>query len=224
MEVIEELGIDNLKIIQDDGLYRFTSDAVLLSRFADARKNDVVADFCSGSGIVGIHYYAVNKNCKSVDLIEIQKNLADLSKKTIELNGLQDVFTVLNTPIQDLNNEYNGKYSLILCNPPYKKIGSGERNGQDHIAMCRHEVTVTQEEIVKVAAKKLKHGGRLCMCQRIERFTDLVVEMRKNGLEPKVIQFVSTSTDKPPYLFLINAVKGVKPQLKIPVNAINGVN
>ena len=55
MKVIEELGIDNLKIIQDDTLYRFTSDAVILSKFADARKNDVVADFCSGSGIVGIH-------------------------------------------------------------------------------------------------------------------------------------------------------------------------
>ena len=223
MQVIEELGIDNLKIIQDDTLYRFTSDAVILSKFADARKNDVVADFCSGSGIVGIHYYALNKNCKSVDLIEIQQELANLSQKTIEINGLEEIFTVINKPIQDLGSEYNGKYSLILCNPPYKKKDSGERNLEPKIAMCRHEVTVTQEEIVKVASKKLKFGGRLCMCQRIERFTDLITEMRKNGLEPKTIQFVTTAIDKPPYLFLVNAVKGVKPQLKIPVNVINGV-
>lgn len=223
MEVIEELGIDNLKIIQDDCLYRFTSDAVILSKFADARKNDVVADFCSGSGIVGVHYYAINKNCKSVDLVEIQSDLAALSQKTINLNGLNDIFTVINTPIQQLGNEYNGKYSLILCNPPYKKRDSGEKNMQNHIAMCRHEVTVTQEEIVSVAAKKLKFGGRLCMCQRIERFTDLIIELRKNGLEPKTIRFVTTAIDKPPYLFLINAVKGVKPQLKVLTNIINGV-
>ena len=38
MEVIEELGIGNLKIIQDDTLYRFTSDAVLLTRFAKAKR------------------------------------------------------------------------------------------------------------------------------------------------------------------------------------------
>lgn len=223
MEVIEELGIDNLKIIQDDCLYRFTSDAVILSKFADARKNDVVADFCSGSGIVGVNYYAINKNCKSVDLVEIQSDLAALSQKTINLNGLNDIFTVINTPIQQLGNEYNGKYSLILCNPPYKKRDSGEKNMQNHIAMCRHEVTVTQEEIVSVAAKKLKFGGRLCMCQRIERFTDLIIELRKNGLEPKTIRFVTTAIDKPPYLFLINAVKGVKPQLKVLTNIINGV-
>jgi tRNA1Val (adenine37-N6)-methyltransferase len=223
MKVIEDLGIKNLKIVQDDELYRFTSDAVILSKFADARKNDVVADFCSGSGIVGIHYYALNKNCKSVDLIEIQPELASLSQESIKLNGLENVFNVINLPIQQLSNEYNDKYSLILCNPPYKKKNSGEVNGEQKIAMCRHEITVTQEEIVSVASKKLKHGGRLCMCQRIERFTDLIVCMRNNGLEPKTIQFVSTSPTNPPYLFLVNAVKGVKPQLKIPANVINGV-
>ena len=222
MKVIEDLGIDNLKIIQDDTLYRFTSDAVLLSKFADARKNDVVADFCSGSGIVGIHYYALNKNCKSVDLIEIQPALASLSKETLTLNGLNDIFNVINVPLQSLGGEYNGKYSLILCNPPYKKKGSGEVNGNEDIAMCRHEITITQEEIVEVASKKLKHGGRFCICQRIERFTDLIVSLRQNGLEPKQIQFVSTAPTKAPYLFMVNAVKGVKPQLKIPVNAING--
>jgi tRNA1(Val) A37 N6-methylase TrmN6 len=183
----------------------------------------VVADFCSGSGIVGIHYYALNKNCKTVDLIEIQPELASLSQETLDLNGLNDIFSVINLPIQKLGNEYNGKYSLILCNPPYKKKGSGEVNGNDKVAMCRHEITVTQEEIISVASKKLKHGGRLCMCQRIERFTDLIVSLRQNGLEPKTIRFVSTAKDNPPYLFLVNAVKGVKPQLKIPVNEINGV-
>ena len=222
MKVIEELGIDNLKIIQNDELYRFTSDAVMLSKFADAKKDDIVADFCSGSGIVGIHYYALNKNCKSVDLIEIQPELASLSKESIDIKNLGDIFNVINLPIQQLGNEYNGKYSLILCNPPYKKKGSGEVNGNENIAMCRHEITVTQEEIISVASKKLKHGGRLCICQRIERFTDLIVSLRQNGLEPKQIQFVSTSANNPPYLFMVNAVKGVKPQLKIPVNAING--
>jgi tRNA1(Val) A37 N6-methylase TrmN6 len=53
--------IDGLKIVQDTRLYRFTSDSVLLSRFAHAKKNDVVADFCAGSGIVAFHFYALNK-------------------------------------------------------------------------------------------------------------------------------------------------------------------
>lgn len=224
MEVIESLEIENYKIVQDDTLYRFTSDAVILSRFMSVKKNDIVADFCSGSGIVGIHYYAINKNAKSVDLVEIQEELANLSKKSIELNGLENIFTVINKPIQELGNEYNGKYTLISVNPPYKKAGSGEHSQDIKKAMCKHEITVTQEEIISVASKKLMHGGRLCMCQRIERFTDLIVEMRKCGLEPSRIQFVITDKSPVPYLFLVEGVKGVKPQLKVLENYVNRVD
>ena len=138
LEVIEELGIDNLKIIQDDTLYRFTSDAVILSRFATSKKGDIVADFCSGSGIVGIHFYALNKNIKSVDLFEIQKELYDISTKSIALNNLQSVITAYNTPLQEIPNTFNAKYTLILCNPPYKKKNSGETSIDIKKAMCKH--------------------------------------------------------------------------------------
>ena len=222
MEVIEDIGIDNLKIIQDDSLYRFTSDAVILSRFASSKKGDIVADFCSGSGIVGIHYYALNKNVKSVDLFEIQKELYDVSVKSIELNNLQDKFTAYNMPIQEIGNKFNTKYSLILCNPPYKKKNSGEVSTDIKKAMCKHEITVTQEEIIEIASKKLNFGGRLCMCQKVERFTDMIVKMREVSLEPSRIQFVLNKEGNAPYLYLIEAVKGVKPQLKVLPNIING--
>ncbi len=222
MEVLEDLGIKNLKIYQDTELYRFTSDAVLLSKFASCKKGEIVADFCSGSGIVGLHYFALNENIKSVDLIEIQNELAKLSQKTITLNNLDSTFKVLNMPLQQLDNTYNEKYSLILCNPPYKKAGSGEPNPNKHLAICRHEVTITQEEIVKIASKKLKYQGRLCMCQRTERLTDLIICMRQYNLEPSRIQFVVTNSNKKPYLFLIEGVKNVKPQLKVLENVVNG--
>ena len=61
MERLEDLQINGYKIYQDDKLYHFTSDSVLLSRFTSVKKNDVVADFCSGSGIVGLHLFALNK-------------------------------------------------------------------------------------------------------------------------------------------------------------------
>ena len=221
MLVLDDLLIDGLKIYQDDSLYRFTSDAVILSKFASFKRGDVVADFCSGSGIVGLHFYALNKGVKWVDLVEIQPELAELSQKTIEYNNLAEKFTVINKPIQDLTSDYNGKYSLILCNPPYKKAGSGEPNSNLKIAMCRHEITVTQEEIIEIAAKKLKHGGRLCMCQRTERLVDLIAKMVSVGLNPTRIQMVVTKAGGAPYLFLIEGVKGVKPQLKILPEFVN---
>lgn len=221
MEVLEDLLIDNLKIYQDTDLYRFTSDSIILSRFASFRKNEVVGDFCSGCGIVGIHYYAIHKNLKQVDLIEIQKPLFELANKTIEYNKIGEKVFSYNLAIQDLDSSFNDKYSLILCNPPYKKEKSGDKNENDHIAICRHEIKVTLEEIIKVAYKKLKFGGRICICQRIERFVDIIIMMKENRIEPNRIQFVSNKKDGAPYLCLIEGTKGLKPQLEVLATKIN---
>ena len=83
-EVLEDMMIDGLQIVQDTRLYRFTSDSVLLSRFAHAKKNDVVADFCAGSGIVAFHFYALNRpklRDLRFTLFEMQEELSALSKK-----------------------------------------------------------------------------------------------------------------------------------------------
>ena len=214
-ETLEDLLIDGLKIIQNKTLYRFSSDAVLLSRFASFKKGDVVADFCAGSGIVGLHFYALNKDVKRVDGYEIQSSLADTFTRTIEYNGLADKVFCYNMPIQDIPKEKNGEYSLILCNPPYKKKNSGETNPEGHIAICRHEIAVTLDEIISVSAKKLKHGGRLCICQRVERLTDTLTLMRQNKIEPYRLQFVISGNEPKPYLFLIEGVKGITRQLTV---------
>ncbi len=220
-ETLEDLMIDGLKIIQNKNLYRFSSDAVLLSRFADYRKGDKVADFCSGSGIVGLHYYALHKNVKEVCLFELQACLSEMAERTVEYDGLKDKVKCFNMPVQEIPDEYNGYFSLILCNPPYKKKSSGEQNPDDHIAICRHEIAVTLEEIISIASKKLKNGGRLCICQRIERLTDVLCLMRANKLEPSKITMVFSGDKKEPYLFMSEGVKGIRPQLKITEKVVN---
>ena len=111
-EVVEELLVDNLKIIQDTRLYRFTSDSVLLSRFARAKSGDTVADFCAGSGIVAFHFYALHRAMKglSFTLFEMQEELSRLSEKTAALNGF-DNFGFFRGRIQDIPDEYREKFS-----------------------------------------------------------------------------------------------------------------
>ena len=58
-EVLEEFFEDK-KIIQNTGLYRFTSDSILLSKFVRFKSGDKVADFCAGSGVVGFHFLCLN--------------------------------------------------------------------------------------------------------------------------------------------------------------------
>ena len=221
MERIEDLLINDLKIYQDDDLYTFTSDAVLLSRFAKVKRGDVVADFCSGSGIVGLHLYALNQDLiNSVTLFEMQKPLFELSKKSIELNGLEDKFFAVNTKLQDIDNSYAGKFSLIVCNPPYMPVGHGQTQENWQIAVCRSELELSLEQLISAINKCLKFGGRTCIVHRADRLADIIYCMRARGIEPKRLQFVS-SGKKEPYLLMIEGVKGGKSGIKILNNTEN---
>lgn len=216
-EVLEELYGD-YKIIQNTGLYRFTSDSILLSRFARAKVNDRVADFCSGSGVVGLHFLCLNPHVSEVTLFEMQAALSEMSARTAEYNAFKNV-KVENVRLQDIGREYDDKFSLILCNPPYET--GGFENLSYEKAICRKEITVTLPEIIEVAYRKLKFGGRLAIINRADRIAELMFLLKKRGLEPKRMQFVSGTEGGKPYLIMAEAVKGGKPGVEILPIAVN---
>lgn len=215
-EVLEEFFGDK-KIIQNVSLYRFTSDSILLSRFARAKAGDTVADFCSGSGVVGFHFMCLNPKIKSLTLFEMQEELADMSRRTAGLNGFD--CTVVCTKLQEISAGYNDKFSLILCNPPYER--SGFENDDYKKAVCRKEITLTLPEIVEVSFRKLKFGGRLAILNRADRTAELIYLLKARGLEPKRLQFVSGTPAAKPYLVMVEAVKGGKEGIEILPQIIN---
>lgn len=209
-EVLEEFFEDK-KIIQNVNLYRFTSDSILLSRFARAKLRDNVADFCAGSGVVGFHFLCLNPHISGLTLFEMQPDLADMASRTAQLNGFE--CKVECCKIQETGREYDDKFSLILCNPPYEK--SGFENETYEKAICRKEITLTLQEIIDAAFRKLKFGGRLAILNRADRTAELLFKLKSKNLEPKRMQFVSGSAGAKPYLVMVEAVKGGKEGIEI---------
>lgn len=204
-------------IIQNASLYRFTSDSILLSRFARAKSGDSVADFCSGCGAVGLHFLCLNPCVKRVTLFELQPALADMSRRSAEYDNL-DAEVVVGR-VQDIGSGYDGAFSLVLCNPPYER--GGFENLSYERAICRKEITVTLREIIAVAAKKLKFGGRLAIVNRADRTAELFYTMKEFGLEPKRMQFIRGSEGLQPYAVMAEGVKGGKPALEILPDIVN---
>ncbi len=219
MEVIESLLIGDYKIIQYTEKYRFTSDSVLLARFLTAKKGERLADFCSGSGVVGLHFFAENKGVESVTLFEMQEELANMSGRTIALNGLENKFQVKNLCLQDIPPEYTEYFSLILCNPPYERDGFENADGGK--AVCRKELSLTLEELCFAAKRCLKFGGRFALVHRADRVAEVVSALRTYHLEPKKLQFVAGKEGAKPYAVLIAAVKGGKPGVDVLPTAVN---
>ena len=207
-ERLEDLQLDNLYIIQSDLEYRFTSDAVALANFVHVSNFGRVVDLCSGSGVIGILVNAKNK-VKDVTLVEIQESLADMSKRTLQYNNIDNI-SVVNQKLQGISKVLGeGLFDVVTCNPPYKKQGSTVLlSEKQNIAICKHEITVTLEEIILEASKLLKFGGNFFTVNKEDRLVDIICLCRKYNLEPKEIKIIKSK--KGANIVLIKARKGGK--------------
>jgi len=205
------LQINNLFVIQNPNEYCFTSDAVQLANFAKAKFGDKVVELCSGSGVISI-LMQTKTNCQDFTLVEIQKYLADMSRRSVEYNKQDKYIKVINAPLQNIHKEIGfGEYSVVVCNPPYKD--NGVLNDKESICIAKHEITVNLEEIIVEASKLLKFGGKLYMVNREERLADIMYLMKLNKIEPKVLKILPSS--KGDSIILVEGKKGGKSGLRI---------
>lgn len=215
-ERIDDLEYKDLKIIQNKKGFCFGIDSVLLSDFAkNVKKNAKVIDIGSGTGIISILLCGKTK-LEKIYGIEIQKEVAEMSKKSIILNELENKFEVINTDINDIFEVLNkNEYDVIVTNPPYKKIDTGARNLEIKKLISRHEIKCSLEDIIEKSSKLLKSLGEFYMVHRAERLVDIMCILRKYKLEPKEIRFVHSKQNEKPVLVLVKAVKNAKEFLKI---------
>lgn len=208
-ERIDDLEFNGYKIIQSSTGFCFGIDAVLLSDFAkDIRKNSIVADLCSGTGIISI-LLAGKTFASKIYAVEIQKNVADMASRSVALNHLNNKIEVLNLDLKNLYSHLEcGSLDAIVTNPPYKKANSGLTNLSEEKLISRHEIMCNLEDVISVSSKLLKNNGSFYMVHRPDRLVDIISLLRKYKLEPKILRFVHPFENKSPNLLLIKAVKG----------------
>ena len=218
-ERIDDLEFKGLKIIQNEKGFCFGMDSVLLSDFAKNMKNNrTVLDLGTGTGIIPI-LLCGKTNLKKVVGIEIQKDVANMAKRSSQLNNLQDRFEVVNTNIIDLKNIYEKQsFDVIVTNPPYKKENTGITNENEAKLISRHEITANLEDFISISKDLLKDKGEFYMVHRPERLVDILSLMRKYKIEPKILKFVSPNKNKEPNLILIKGIKNANSFLKIEKN------
>ena len=212
-ERLDDLEYNDLKLIQNIKGYKFSTDSVILANFGHARPNDVYVDLCSGSGVVAILFSCKN-NLKKSYALELQPQLADMAKRSIEYNDLKEKIEVINDDLSNLDKIFGcEKVDVITVNPPYNEVG--ETSATDEIAIATHELKTNLETIAKMSARVLKFGGKFYMVHRADRLASIIYELKKYKLEPKVLRVVYPKANKEPNLILVEAKKGAKPGIKI---------
>ena len=218
-ERFDDLEYKNLKIIQKKDGFCFGIDSILLSDFSkNIKENSKVLDLGTGTGIIATLLCGKTK-LKKIIGIEIQKEIADMAKRSIKLNKLENKFEIINENIINLEKIFEkNSIDAIVTNPPYKKKNSGIINENEKKLISRHEITATLEDFIKISQKLLKNNGEFYMVHRPERLVDIFEIMRKYKIEPKIIRFVHSNINKESKLVLIKGVKNAKPFLKIEKN------
>lgn len=218
-ERIDDLEFKGLKIIQNEKGFCFGMDSVLLSDFAKNMKNNsTVLDLGTGTGIIPI-LLCGKTNLKKVVGIEIQQDVANMAKRSSQLNNLQDRFEVVNTNIINLKNIYEKQsFDVIVTNPPYKKENTGITNENEAKLISRHEITANLEDFISISKDLLKDKGEFYMVHRPERLVDILSLMRKYKIEAKILKFVSPNKNKEPNLILIKGIKNANSFLRVEKN------
>lgn len=216
-ERIDDLQINDLKIIQNTDGFCFGIDSVLLSDFAkDIKKESRVIDLGTGTGIISFLLLA-KTSIKNIVGIEVQPEVANMAKRSIELNNLENKFKIINCNIKDiLDNVKREEFDVVVTNPPYKKINTGGKNENEKKLISRHEILADIFDFINTAKIVLKDKGTLYMVHRPERLADIIYALRENKIEPKKIRFVYSKKDsKEAKLVLIKAVKNGKDFLQV---------
>ncbi len=213
-EQLDDL-MNGFYLIQSEANFRFGIDAVLLSDFVRAKKNDRIIDFGCGNGIIPI-LLAAKTECRDIIGLEIQESSAELAGRSVRFNRLEDRISIVTGDIREAAPIFGAaSFDIVVSNPPYMIGSHGLTNPDRTKAIARHEILCTFDELAANAAAILKPRGRLFLVHRPFRLAEIIRTLTNHHLEPKRMRLVYPFVDKEPNMVLIEAVRGGNSRLSV---------
>lgn len=207
-ERIDQLMQYDLDIIQSSEVFSFSLDAVLLGDFAHIRKRDdlKIVDLCAGNGAVAL---MLSQKTKSpIYAVEIQEELAEMATRSVALNQLDNQIQVIQKDLKEISTIHYDSVDVITCNPPYFPLKEQSAvNPNEHLAIARHEVHVTLDELIQKISKLLKMNGKVYLVHRPDRFLELMDVMRSYQVTPKRVRFIHPTEEMNANMVLVEGIK-----------------
>ena len=206
-ETVDTLFEGRLTICQRTHGYRFSVDALILAHFAGPAAQEPIVDLGTGTGVVAL-ILAYKFGRKQITAIELQPQLAELARRNVEANGLGAAVSVIQADLADLASLPVGGAASVVCNPPYRRLGTGRINPADEKALARHELRAKVSQVAAAAERLLAAKGRLYLVYPAVRLAPLMAALAEHRLEPKRLRLVHSREGEGAVLALVEALKG----------------
>ncbi len=190
-----------IKVFQDDDLFKINTDTEVLGEFLNIYKEDTVLDMGTNTGALML--YANLFNPKKIIGLEINKKALELAKKNLDINGVNNYELIEGNIITYENNPVD----VIICNPPYFKTKEDNKSSDLFKNLAKHESELTLELLVKSISRNLKDNGTLFFLFLTSRLDEVVLEFKKNNLTIKEMKFVYDTNKEYSNVCLFRAVK-----------------
>ena len=211
----DDLLVSGLGIIQAEDAFCFSIDAVLLAHFVTLRPGDSVVDLGTGTGVIPLLMSTREEQSRCIG-IELQPEVAERAQRSMLLNQMQDKIEIICGDLRHTARLLPGlRVDLVVSNPPYLPVGTGQVSPMDNRAIARHEVHCRLLDVVRAASRLLGTGGRFAMVHRAERLAEIFSCLEMVALQPKRLRLVYPRLGRDANLVLLECVKDAKTGLSV---------
>ncbi len=197
--------------------YRFSLDAFLLADFVSpaSHVHQPLLDLGTGCGVI-ILLLARRFSRAHLVGVELQTELVTFVQQNVVRNGLGHRVHMVCADVRTLPSLVSaGGFSMVVCNPPYRRVGQGRLNPNASRAMARHEVALTLAQLLTAARHALARRGLLVMIYHPSRLAELCVELERVGLGLRRVRLIHPKPETAASMVLVEAVCGGHDALEV---------
>ena len=131
-------------------------DAPLLADFVRTRPSDELLELGTGSGVISILLSI--KPFARITALEVQERLADLARRNVALNGLDDRIEIVRADFRAWDP--GRRFDVVFSNPPYIRGRRGRLAADEEKSVAKHEIMGDIFDIMRATRAFLKADGR----------------------------------------------------------------
>jgi len=204
-------------LIQPEGSFRFSADALLLAAFAPGEGALRAADLGTGCGAVvfGLALRFPELFCVGIDTEHVLIEAACANARAF---GLEDRVSFAQGDVADKTLLARLGYEsceLVTANPPYRIAGTGRRISSAIRRSALEAPECALADFACAAGFLLRHHGRFACVFLPARIGDVFLALRSARLEPRRLRCVHSRPGTKAVLVLVEARKNARPDLMI---------
>lgn len=209
MKKLDYLYNSDIKIYQDDDMFKMNSDTRNLGDFLVFKKKDyTILDVGCNNGALLLYAFKKEK-AKHYYGVDVNQRAIELAKENMSINGI-DNYTLYCEEFQKLKME---QVDYIVSNPPYF---DGEHvSFNEDKRKARFAVYLPIEELIKHSKRLLKDRGSLFLVYPCFKLPQVMALLDQYKFGVTRLQFVHDENKDEAIVFLLEARKGMKHYLKV---------